>query len=120
MYYIGIDLGTSAVKMILVDEEGRILHATVREYPIQMPFPGWSQQRPEDWREAVIAGISELVKNVDRSKVAGIGVSGQMHGLVALDEADRVIRPAIFGMMGALRRRPNGSIIRLGRRDCRA
>ena len=61
-----------------------------------MPFPGWSQQRPEDWREAVIAGISELVKNVDRSKVAGIGVSGQMHGLVALDEADRVIRPAIL------------------------
>ena len=96
MYYIGIDLGTSAVKLLLVDEDGGILNTVTREYPLEFPRPGWSQQNPEDWRKAVWEGVPELLRGFDASRVAGIGCGGQMHGLVVLDEADRVIRPAIL------------------------
>ena len=96
MYYIGIDLGTSAVKLLLVDEDGGILNTVTREYPLEFPQPGWSQQNPEDWRKAVWEGVPELLRGFDASQVAGIGCGGQMHGLVVLDEADRVIRPAIL------------------------
>jgi len=96
MYYIGIDLGTSAVKTLLMDAEGSIVSVVSKEYPLEIPLPGWSQQRPEDWEAAVFSAIPELVKDIDASEVAGIGVGGQMHGLVVLDENDRVIRPAIL------------------------
>ena len=96
MYHIGIDLGTSAVKMLLVDEGGVILNAVTEAYPIAFPRPGWSEQRPEDWWNAVLKGIPNLLDGFDRSLVRGIGCGGQMHGLVALDEEDRVIRPAIL------------------------
>ena len=96
MYYIGIDLGTSAVKLLLVDEHGQILNSVTKEYPLEFPQPGWSQQAPEDWRSAVLEGIPQLLKGFDSSLVAGIGCGGQMHGLVVLDENDRVIRPAIL------------------------
>lgn len=96
MYYIGIDLGTSAVKLLLVDSGGSIAKAVSREYPICYPHPGWSEQNPQDWWEAVCDGVRELLSGVDKEKVAGLGCGGQMHGLVVLDEDDEVIRPAIL------------------------
>ena len=96
MNYIGIDLGTSACKLLLVSEDGTILNMVTREYPLLFPHSGWSEQRPEDWWDAVTGGIPELMKGFDLGEVAGIGAGGQMHGLVALDASDRVIRPAIL------------------------
>jgi len=96
MLYIGIDLGTSAVKLLLLDETGRIRNEVSREYPLEFPRPGWSQQNPEDWKRAVFDGIPALLSGFDAAAVAGIGAGGQMHGLVALDKDDRVIRPAIL------------------------
>ena len=96
MYYIGIDLGTSAVKTLLMDSEGSVLNIVSRDYPLEFPKPGWSQQNPEDWRGAVFDCIPKLLEGFDPSKVAGVGVGGQMHGLVVLDERDGVIRPAIL------------------------
>ena len=94
--YIGIDLGTSAAKLLLMDEQGAIKNVVTKEYPLEFPHPGWSQQNPEDWRKAVLDGIPELLQGFDGQQVAGIGCGGQMHGLVILDEADNVIRPAIL------------------------
>jgi xylulokinase len=96
MLYIGIDLGTSAVKLLLVDEKGTIKNEVTKEYPIEFPKPGWSQQNPEDWRKAVFEGVPELLKGFDAKSVAGIGCGGQMHGLVILDKDDSSIRPAIL------------------------
>ena len=96
MYFIGIDLGTSAVKLLLVDERGTILRSASREYPLSFPQPGWSEQNPADWWEACLNGLEELLDGADASQLAGIGVGGQMHGLVALDKDDAVIRPAIL------------------------
>ncbi|MCD8384783.1 MAG: xylulokinase [Clostridiales bacterium] len=96
MYYIGIDLGTSAVKLLLMRGDGKIVNIVSREYPISFPHPGWSEQNPEDWMAQTIAGIQLLVQDVDRSQVAGISFGGQMHGLVVLDKNDKVIRPAIL------------------------
>lgn len=96
MYYIGIDLGTSSVKIILADEAGHILKSVSREYPLSFPKPGWSEQNPYDWYEQVVEGLSQLLDGMDKSKAAGISFGGQMHGLVMLDENDEVIRPAIL------------------------
>ena len=94
--YIGVDLGTSAVKLLLMDAEGAIKNVVSKEYPLEFPQPGWSQQKPEDWRKAVMEGIPELLQGFNGADVAGIGCGGQMHGLVVLDENDNVIRPAIL------------------------
>ena len=104
MYTIGIDLGTSAVKLLLMGDGGEIVRIASREYPIEFPRPGWSQQDPADWWEAVCAGIPELLEGLDASQVRGIGAGGQMHGLVALDENDAVIRPAILWNDGRTRK----------------
>ena len=96
MFYIGVDLGTSAVKLLLMDEKGNILNVVSKEYPLYFPNPGWSEQPPEAWYEKSVEGIEELIAGVDASKVAGISFGGQMHGLVILDENDEVIRPAIL------------------------
>lgn len=96
MLYIGVDLGTSAVKLLLMDSEGKIQNIVSREYPLYFPHPGWSEQNPEDWYEQTITGIGELLKDADKSQVAGISFGGQMHGLVILDKNDTVIRPAIL------------------------
>ena len=95
-YYIGIDLGTSSMKLLLMDAEGVIHNTVSKEYPLEFPQPGWSQQNPADWRNALLAGIPELLEGFDAAKVAGIGCGGQMHGLVMLDAEDHVIRPAIL------------------------
>lgn len=94
--YIGVDLGTSAVKLLLMDEQGEIKNVVSKEYPLEFPQPGWSQQNPEDWRKAIMEGIPELLTGFRGTDVAGIGCGGQMHGLVILDENDHVIRPAIL------------------------
>ena len=96
MYYIGIDLGTSSTKMLLLDERGTIHAEVAHDYPLEFPRPGWSQQDPADWWRAVQKGMPQLLKNIDAAQVAGIGVAGQMHGLVVLDEKDNIIRPAIL------------------------
>lgn len=96
IYFIGIDLGTSAVKLVLMEESGAIAKIVSKEYPLYFPKPGWSEQNPTDWYEQVINGLKELLVDVDKTKVAGISFGGQMHGLVMLDEQDEVIRPAIL------------------------
>ena len=96
MVYIGVDLGTSACKFLLVDETGRVCRQVTQEYPLRFPHPGWSEQDPGDWWSACLAGIPRLLEGLDPATVQGIGVGGQMHGLVALDAADRVVRPAIL------------------------
>ena len=96
MLYIGVDLGTSAVKLLLMDENGMIQKLTSRDYPLYCPKPGWSEQNPEDWLNAVLDGLQELTEDCDKTQIAGIGAGGQMHGLVVLDADDKVIRPAIL------------------------
>ncbi|MDY3917729.1 MAG: xylulokinase [Candidatus Limivivens sp.] len=96
MLYIGVDLGTSAVKLLLMAADGTIQNVVSKEYPLYFPHPGWSEQKPEDWWEAVKSGIRELTADADKSQIAGISFGGQMHGLVILDEKDQVIRPAIL------------------------
>ena len=96
MLYVGIDLGTSAVKLLLMDGEGKIQKIVSKEYPIYFPNPGWSEQKPEDWYEQTMAGLKELLSECDKSQVAGISFGGQMHGLVILDKDDQVIRPALL------------------------
>ncbi|MDL2301444.1 xylulokinase [Lachnospiraceae bacterium OttesenSCG-928-D06] len=96
MLYIGVDLGTSAVKLLLMDEEGAIRKIVSREYPLFFPNPGWSEQNPEDWYQQTMEGIKELLLDEDKDSVAGISFGGQMHGLVILDKDDNVIRPAIL------------------------
>lgn len=94
--FIGIDLGTSAMKLLLMDESGRICNTVTKAYPLEFPKPGWSQQDPQFWKKALLEGIPELLTGFDASLVKGIGAGGQMHGLVVLDAADQVIRPAIL------------------------
>ena len=95
-YTIGADLGTSSCKLLLVDEQGQILRSVSRSYPLHFPHPGWSEQHPSDWWDGFVSGAQELLADIDASQVIAIGLGGQMHGLVALDETDAVIRPAIL------------------------
>ena len=96
MLYIGIDLGTSAVKLLLMESGGKIVKIVSKEYALSFPNPGWSEQNPEDWYDQSVAGLKELLDGQDKSQVAGISFGGQMHGLVILDKDDQVIRPAIL------------------------
>ena len=96
MYYVGIDLGTSSLKLLLVDDEGKVVNSVTKEYPLIFPQNGWSEQDPNEWWNAVLTGLPELLKDIDKNEVAGIGSGGQMHGLVALDADDNVIRNAIL------------------------
>ena len=95
-FYIGIDLGTSAVKLLLMDSLGNVRNTVTKEYGISFPHPGWTEQDPYDWYDSSIEGISELVSSIDPASVKGIGIGGQMHGLVIIDKDDNVIRPAIL------------------------
>ncbi|MPM66823.1 Xylulose kinase [bioreactor metagenome] len=96
MLYIGIDLGTSSVKLLLMDESGAIKNIVSKDYPLFFPKNGWSEQNPQHWYDQSIEGIKELVEPFDKSQVAGISFGGQMHGLVVLDKNDNIIRPAIL------------------------
>jgi len=98
MVFIGIDLGTSSVKVLAVDDQNRILGEASRDYPVDYPREKWAQQNPEDWWTGTVAAIRELVEklHIPRNGVRAIGFSGQMHGLVALDRDDNVLTPAIL------------------------
>ncbi len=96
MYYIGADLGTSGLKMILMDETGDIQKTVVERYPISYPKPGWSEQDPADWVNALKRGLKTLTAGVPQDEIRGIGIDGQMHGLVMIDANNQVIRPAIL------------------------
>ena len=82
MLYIGIDLGTSSVKLLLMDENGTVENIVSREYPLYFPHPGWSEQEPADWYRETVQGLKELLEGFDKSQVNGISFGGQMHGLV--------------------------------------
>ena len=84
------------MKLLLMSADGIIHNTVTKEYPLEFPQPGWSQQSPEDWKKALFEGLPELLNGFDAGLVAGIGAGGQMHGLVVLDENDNVIRPAIL------------------------
>ncbi len=94
--YIGADLGTSGLKLLLVDSDGKVLNSVTKKYNVYYPNAGWSEQNPEDWWTAFVSGVGELVSGFDAGNVKGLSVAGQMHGLVILDEKDNVIRPAIL------------------------
>lgn len=96
MLYIGVDLGTSAVKLLLMNEAGHIEKIVSREYPLSFPHSGWSEQNPYDWYDKTLDGLKELLSECDKSQVDGISFGGQMHGLVTLDAQDEVVRPAIL------------------------
>ncbi len=93
--YIGVDLGTSSVKMILCDKEGKVIRSVNYEYPIYFPCEGYSEQNPQDWYNAVIEALKELTEGYG-DKIKALSIAGQMHGLVMLDEEDKVLRPAIL------------------------
>ena len=93
MYYIGVDLGTSSVKLILMEASGNIVNTVSKSYPIDFPKPGWSEQNPYDWYDKTCEGIRELVAGYNKDDIAGISFGGQMHGLVILGEDDN------YGMM---------------------
>lgn len=96
MLYVGVDLGTSAVKLLLMDSNGQIKKVVSRSYNLSFPHTGWSEQNPYDWFDQSIDGLKELLDGSNIDLVAGISFGGQMHGLVTLDDADNVIRPAIL------------------------
>lgn len=105
--YIGIDLGTSGVKILLVGANGKILGETNESYPVLYPKEGWTEQNPLDWWEATLRGLKQLLKGQDKSAVRGISFGGQMHGLVALDKEDTVIRPCILWNDGRTEKQTN-------------
>lgn len=96
MLYIGADLGTSALKLLLMDGSGEIKKIVSKEYPIYFPNPGWSEQNPQDWWNAFVDGMKELTSDCGQNDIGGISFGGQMHGLVILDKNDKVIRPALL------------------------
>ncbi len=97
-YLIGIDVGTSGTKTVLFNEEGKALASSTEEYPLHTPNPGWTEQDPEDWWKATVASVKSVIEQsgVDAAEIKGLGLSGQMHGSVFLDENNNVVRPAIL------------------------
>ncbi|MDK2807263.1 xylulokinase [Thermoanaerobacterium thermosaccharolyticum] len=98
MYFLGIDLGTSSVKIILMSDNGSVVSSVSKEYPVYYPEPGWAEQNPEDWWNATKDGVKEIIakSGVNGDDIKGVGLSGQMHGLVLLDKDNNVITPAIL------------------------
>jgi len=92
---IGLDIGTSGARALAVSDSGDVIASAAQEYPLLTPRPGWTEQNPEDWWEASRKVLAEVASAV-KGKVAGIGLTGQMHGAVFLDANDRVIRPALL------------------------
>lgn len=95
-YYVGIDIGTSSAKLLLVDQQGMITKSNSRSYEITEEKPGWKEIDPEIWMKAVEDGLSELLQGIDTMDVKSIGVTGQMHTIVFLDEKGNSIRPALM------------------------
>ena len=96
MLFIGIDLGTSSVKLLLMKSGGEILRTVTEEYPVYFPQSGWSEQDPEEWFNGTMKGVAKLLDGFDGKEVGGISFGGQMHGLTPLDKDGNVIRRAIL------------------------
>jgi xylulokinase len=97
-YFLGLDIGTSAVKAALVSERGRVKGSTSVAHPLFTPHPGWAEQRPDDWWKSTVSAVRHLLAatRVAPKLVAGVGISGQMHSSVFLDGSGKVIRPALL------------------------
>ena len=97
-YLLGIDIGTSGVKALLISPEGKIIYSKTESYPLATPHSGWAEQSPDDWWEATVKVIKETISGnpINSSQIKGISLSGQMHSSVFLDEKMEVIRPAIL------------------------
>ena len=97
-FFLGIDIGTSGTKALVMDADGRVLATATGEHPIFAPKPGWSEQRPDDWWASTVAATRAVLKKakIDAKQVAGIGLSGQMHGLVITDAAGKPLRPSLI------------------------
>jgi xylulokinase len=93
---LGLDLGTSGVRVVAVDEQGTLVAEATRTYPLLTPQPGWTEQRPEDWVGAALEALAELAESLEVAEPAALGLSGQMHGMVALDGAGESVRPALL------------------------
>ncbi len=93
---IGLDLGTGGVRVLAVDLQGQIIAQATRSYPLFTPQPGWTEQNPSDWVEASLSALSDVTQQLDGHRALALGLSGQMHGMVALNAEGRVIRPAIL------------------------
>ncbi|HEX9298203.1 MAG TPA: xylulokinase [Polyangiaceae bacterium] len=97
-YFLGLDIGTSGVKAALVDEKGRVKSTVTRPHPLLTPQPGWAEQRPDDWWKSAAAATRKVLAaaHVPQNRIAAVGLSGQMHSSVFLDQENRVIRPALL------------------------
>jgi len=97
-YLIGIDIGTTGTKTLLIDSEGRLVQSATSEYPMYTPRPMWAEQDPEDWWQATVETIQRVLgeSGVSAAEVSGLGLTGQMHGMVLLDSAGEVLRPCIM------------------------
>ncbi len=95
-YVLGLDISTTSAKALLVDSEGRVVAQHSTPQPISHPYPLWSEQNPEDWWDGIVTSIRALLTEYDPEQIVGIGLTGQMHGLVCLDEQGEVLRPAIL------------------------
>lgn len=93
---IGLDVGTSGLKAVALDATGRVVAEADASYPLLTPQPGWTEQRPEDWWRAACEALGRLCETVSPNDVRAVGVSGQMHGMVALDADGRPVRPALL------------------------
>jgi xylulokinase len=97
-YFLGLDIGTSGAKALLCDDQGQIINIAMADYPLYTPFPLWSEQDPEDWWGGACQAIQEVVSgaSIPPAEIAAIGLTGQMHGAVFLDQNDQVIRRALL------------------------
>src|SRR4030043_1850064 len=97
-YLIGLDIGTTSTRAIIIDEEGKLISSATREYPLITPRPGWAEQHPEDCWKATVEVIKKVIEKskVSPKSIAAIGPSGQMHGSVFLDKDGNVLRPALL------------------------
>ena len=95
-YLLGIDIGTSGTKVIAIDENGNLIASATREYPLSTPRPLWAEQNADDWWDATCTCLQQITHEIAAEEIAGIGLSGQMHGLVMLDAGDKPLRPAIL------------------------
>jgi xylulokinase len=97
-FLLGVDIGTSGTKTVLFDEAGNTIASSVEEYPLYQPMIGWAEQDPEDWWRATYSTIQQVIakSGIDASEIKGVGLSGQMHGAVLLDENNNVLRKSII------------------------
>jgi xylulokinase len=120
-YFLGLDIGTSGTKALLIDEKGSIRASATAAHPLSTPEPGWAEQKPEDWWKSTIRAVKELLRasKVKASRVAGIGISGQMHSSVFLDRSSKVIRPALLWCDGRTSEECRRITGRIGERQLR-